>query len=181
MNHKVHTPCPRVKEPLERSWPMITEPPRCSRNHGIDFCCGGKVALRAACSERGIDLETITRELHAVKSEPAERGRNYASWEPPFLADYIINAHHTYVKENSGQLAVYAHKIAEVHGAHHPEVIKIASIYDRRRDGFDGPFAGRGGGFLSGAQTSPCSEKGRLGTGREGPRNNPGFNRETQG
>ena len=99
-------------------------------NHGIDFCCGGKVAIRTACSERGIDLETITRELDAARSEPAERSQNYSSWELPFLADYIINAHHTYVKENTGQLAAYAHKIADVHGAHHPEVIKIASIFD---------------------------------------------------
>jgi regulator of cell morphogenesis and NO signaling len=100
-------------------------------NHGIDFCCGGKVSLGAACTEKEIDLATMTRELGAVLSEPVERNHNYASWELPFLADYIINVHHTYVKENTGQLAAYAHKIADVHGAHHPEVIKIASIFDR--------------------------------------------------
>jgi regulator of cell morphogenesis and NO signaling len=100
-------------------------------NHGIDFCCGGKVALRAACTEKGVDLATITRELDAAKSEPVERSQNYASWELSFLVDYIINAHHTYVKENTGPLAAYAHKIADVHGAHHPEVIKIASIFDK--------------------------------------------------
>jgi regulator of cell morphogenesis and NO signaling len=100
-------------------------------NHGIDFCCGGKVALGVACKEKGIDPATITRELDAVMSEPVERGRNYTSWELPFLADYIINVHHTYVTENTGQLAAYAHKIATVHGTHHPEVIEIASIFDR--------------------------------------------------
>lgn len=100
-------------------------------NYGIDFCCGGKVALRPACMEKGIDLVAITRELDAVKNEPVERSQNYASWELPFLADYVINAHHTYVKENTGQITAYAHKIAAVHGAHHPEVIKIASIFDR--------------------------------------------------
>jgi regulator of cell morphogenesis and NO signaling len=99
-------------------------------NHEIDFCCGGKVALRAACMEKGIDLAEITRALDAVKSEPVERSQNYASWELPFLADYIINAHHNYIRENTSQLAAYAHKIAEVHGEHHPEVIKIASIFD---------------------------------------------------
>jgi regulator of cell morphogenesis and NO signaling len=100
-------------------------------NHGIDFCCGGNVALAATCTEKGLDLAAITRELDAVKSGPVERSQNYASWELPFLADYIINAHHTYLKENTGQIAAYANKIAGVHGAHHPEVIEIATIFDK--------------------------------------------------
>ena len=100
-------------------------------SHKIDFCCGGNVALAEACKTKGIDFATITRELDAAKSEPVERSQNYASWELPFLADYIINAHHTYLKENTGQIAAYAHKIAAVHGAHHPEVIEIATIFDR--------------------------------------------------
>lgn len=104
---------------------------RVFENHGIDFCCGGKISLESACAEKGIDLATITGELDAVKSEPAGRSENYSSWEPPFLADYIINIHHTYIKESTGPLVAYAHKIAEVHGAHHPEVIKIASIFDK--------------------------------------------------
>ena len=99
-------------------------------SHKIDFCCGGNVALAAVCKTRGIDLAAITRALDAVKSEPIERSRNYASWELPFLADYIINAHHTYLKENTGQIAAYAHKIASVHSTHHPEVVEIATIFD---------------------------------------------------
>ena len=100
-------------------------------NHGIDFCCGGNVALAATCTEKGLDLAAITRELDAVKNGPVERSQNYAAWELPFLADYIINAHHTYLKENTGQIAAYARKIAGVHGAHHPEVIEIATIFDK--------------------------------------------------
>ena len=98
-------------------------------HHGIDFCCGGNVALAATCTEKGLDLAAITRELEAVKRGPVERSQNYASWELPFLADYIINAHHTYLKENTGPIAAYAQKIAGVHGAHHPEVIEIATIF----------------------------------------------------
>jgi regulator of cell morphogenesis and NO signaling len=100
-------------------------------HHGIDFCCGGNVALAATCAKKGIDLAAITRELERVKSEPVERSQNYLSWEMPFLADYIINAHHTYLKENTGQIAAYAYKIAAVHGAHHPEVIEIAAIFEK--------------------------------------------------
>ncbi len=99
--------------------------------HGIDFCCGGKVALSTICREMGVDLATITGELEALQEEEVDRSQNYASWSLPFLADYIVNTHHVYLKENDGQIVAYARKIAEVHGAHHPEVVKIATIFDK--------------------------------------------------
>jgi len=98
--------------------------------HGIDFCCGGKIALSAVCQAKGIDPGTITREIEAAKSTPVDRSQNYTAWTLSFLADYIINTHHSYLKENTGQIAAYAHKIAEVHGARHPEVVEIAAIFD---------------------------------------------------
>ena len=99
--------------------------------HGIDFCCGGQVALASICAEKGLDLATVTSELEAVQSEPAERSQNYSAWALPFLADYIVNTHHLYLKENDEQIAAYARKIADVHGAHHPEVIRISAIFDK--------------------------------------------------
>ena len=100
-------------------------------DHGIDFCCGGKVTLSETCLKKRINLASITEELEAFKSKPIEHSQNFTSWETSFLIDYIINVHHTYIRENSGQISAYAHKIAEVHGAHHPEGIQIAAIFDK--------------------------------------------------
>jgi regulator of cell morphogenesis and NO signaling len=99
--------------------------------HGIDFCCGGKVSLTSACRERGIDAQEVLRELDRIAEEPVDKSLNFSAWELPFLADYIVNTHHAYLKENTSGIAAYAHKIAEVHGAHHPEVIVIAEIFDK--------------------------------------------------
>jgi len=104
---------------------------RVFEKYGIDFCCGGKVALAETCTAKGIDPAVITGELDAAKREPVERSRDYASWELPFLIDYIINIHHAYIRENTQQIAAYAHKIVGVHGAHHPELIEIATIFDK--------------------------------------------------
>ena len=104
---------------------------RVFENHDIDFCCGGKVALEAICTEKGLDLAAVIRELETVQNEPVERNQNYSSWTLPFLADYIVNTHHVYLKENDEQIAAYAHKIATVHGAHHPELIRIAAIFEK--------------------------------------------------
>lgn len=67
----------------------------------------------------------------AVKNDQTDRSQDYASWDVSFLIDYIVNVHHTYLKENTGQITGYTRKIASVHGAHHPEVIEIASIFDK--------------------------------------------------
>lgn len=99
--------------------------------HGIDFCCGGKVALSTICREKGIDPVVILREIKAVKDTLLERSANYAAWELPFLADFIVNTHHAYLKENMGQIAAHIAKIAEVHGVRHPEVIEISQIFAR--------------------------------------------------
>ncbi len=70
-------------------------------------------------------------EIAAVKNLPVERGQDYSSWEMSFLVDYIINVHHSYLKENTVQIAGNARKIAAVHGARHPELIEIATIFDK--------------------------------------------------
>ncbi|MDA8429701.1 MAG: iron-sulfur cluster repair di-iron protein [Geobacteraceae bacterium] len=99
--------------------------------HGIDFCCGGRVTLATVCREKGINPDTLLREIEAIKSEQIDRSQNYTAWELPFLVDYIVNTHHAYLKENDEQIAIYARKIAEVHGAHHPEVVEIATIFEK--------------------------------------------------
>jgi regulator of cell morphogenesis and NO signaling len=99
--------------------------------YGIDFCCGGKVELSTACREKGIDLEQLLQDIEKLATQPVDRSQNYAAWDLPFLADYIVNTHHVYLKENTDSIVAYLHKIAEVHGGHHPEVIEIAGIFDK--------------------------------------------------
>ncbi|MEA5114491.1 MAG: iron-sulfur cluster repair di-iron protein [Geobacteraceae bacterium] len=99
--------------------------------YGIDFCCGGKVVLSAVCREKGIDLDEILREITAVGNTPLARSHDYAAWDLSFLSDYIITVHHAYLWENLPQFAASARKVAQVHGANHPEVMEIAAIFDR--------------------------------------------------
>jgi regulator of cell morphogenesis and NO signaling len=99
--------------------------------HGIDFCCGGKVTLSVACREKGVDMEMLLSEIDSASSTPLDRDRNYGAWDLSFLADYIVNTHHSYLNENLAQIAAYTHKVAQVHGANHPEVMEIASVFDK--------------------------------------------------
>ncbi|MBU1387786.1 MAG: iron-sulfur cluster repair di-iron protein [Proteobacteria bacterium] len=98
--------------------------------HGIDFCCGGQVPLITACQTKDLDLESLQLEIENAMSQPLERSQNYAAWSLSFLADYIVNTHHAYLNEEMGLISAYLHKIVDVHGTNHPELVKIATIFD---------------------------------------------------
>jgi regulator of cell morphogenesis and NO signaling len=96
---------------------------------GIDFCCGGSKSLDTACREKDIPVEGIVTRLQELENVPASPHLNYKDWEPGFLADYIVNTHHSYVKKMLPELEFYTAKIAGVHGQHHPELIQVAAMF----------------------------------------------------
>lgn len=97
--------------------------------YGIDFCCGGQVSLSSACREKGLDPTSLDKEIEEIRNIPAQQRENYEAWALSFLADYIVNTHHVWLNENTGQIAAYTCKVAEVHGPHHPEVIEISELF----------------------------------------------------
>lgn len=99
--------------------------------HGIDFCCGGKVLLSDACASKAIDPALIAGEIGEVLKTPGERGENVAGMSLTLLIGHIVERHHAYIRQNAGPIAAYAHKIAAVHGARHPELATIAALFDQ--------------------------------------------------
>lgn len=101
------------------------------RRYGLDFCCGGKKTVKEACAEKGLDVTKIEQELQQADRNPAaSRPLPYNEWDPSFLADYIVNTHHTYVRNNLPDLMTYAQKVARVHGDQHPELLEIYSLVE---------------------------------------------------
>lgn len=96
------------------------------KKHGLDFCCGGKKTVKEACAEKGLDITVVEQELQqADKAPSAARPLPYNEWNPDFLADYIVNTHHTYIRKNMPDIRAYASKVLRVHGNHHPELSKV--------------------------------------------------------
>lgn len=96
---------------------------------GIDFCCGGKQSLDEACKEKDLDVDFLEQELRNLSQSPASEAHNFKDWGLDFLCDYIQNTHHKTVLRLLPQLLGYTRKIADVHGAHHPELITIADMF----------------------------------------------------
>ena len=100
------------------------------KKYGLDFCCGGRKTVKEACAEKGLDVTQVEQELMHADKLLSSRPIPYAEWSLDFLADYIVNTHHSYVKKNLPDLLVYATKVMKVHGSHHPELIKIYQLVE---------------------------------------------------
>lgn len=100
------------------------------KQYGIDFCCGGDRTLEAACEKEGVALDEVEQALHIADARGSTPAIRPGTWSPGFLADYIVNEHHTYVREQIPVLRSFARKVARVHGDAHPEVVEIAERFD---------------------------------------------------
>lgn len=100
------------------------------KKYGLDFCCGGKKTVKEACAEKGLDVTRIEQELQQADRQPAGRPLNYTDWSMDFLADYIVNTHHSYVRKTLPELRGYAAKVARVHGGRHPELVEVDRLVE---------------------------------------------------
>ncbi len=100
------------------------------KKYGLDFCCGGKKTVKQACAEKGLDVTKIEQELQQADKMPSSRPLPYNDWSLDFLADYIVNTHHSYVRKSLPDISTYAKKVMKVHGDHHPELLRIQQLVE---------------------------------------------------
>ena len=100
---------------------------------GIDYCCGGKQTLAAACSRQGLDVATTIALLDAalatLTAGPAEV--DAAAMGLGDLADHIESTHHAYLKTELPRLVEMADRVGAKHGwrdARLPEVATAVSL-----------------------------------------------------
>lgn len=99
--------------------------------YGLDFCCGGKKTVKEACAEKGLDVAKIEQELQQADKYPTARPLPYNAWSLDFLADYIVNTHHSYVKKSLPEISSYATKVAKVHSDQHPELTTVWQLFEK--------------------------------------------------
>ncbi|MBY0479896.1 MAG: iron-sulfur cluster repair di-iron protein [Chitinophagaceae bacterium] len=100
------------------------------KKYGLDFCCGGKKTVKQACAEKGLDVTKVEQELQQADRLPASRPLPYDEWSLDFLADYIVNTHHSYIRKTLPDIKAYAEKVRKVHGNHHTELISIHKLVE---------------------------------------------------
>ena len=93
---------------------------------GIDFCCGGKKTLKEAAVAAGLDEQAVLNALEHTDDVKVQTTHEFDKWELGFLADYIYNVHHRYIRENGPIIEQLADKVAMRHGHEHQELMQLA-------------------------------------------------------
>ncbi len=95
---------------------------------GIDYCCGGKQTLAAACARKNLDPATITAALTTiVQLASAATVVDAAGMSLTELADHIESTHHAYLKEELPRLVEQAERVAYKHGARDSRLAAVAT------------------------------------------------------
>jgi regulator of cell morphogenesis and NO signaling len=98
---------------------------------GIDYCCGGEKRLDEACQAAGLPLEAVTRTLEAAAAVAQLEGEavDWSAQPLASLMNHIVEKHHTFCRQEVARLEPLLEKVIEAHGAAHPELRRIKSLF----------------------------------------------------
>ncbi|MCA8939243.1 MAG: iron-sulfur cluster repair di-iron protein [Planctomycetes bacterium] len=112
---------------IAANFPLAT---RVFARHGIDYCCGGGVAIGEVCHTKGLDALAILKEIEEelrTKSDPE------SNWnEAPLvdLIDHILAVHHVPLYEELARLEMMARKVCDVHHEKDPTRLpELVAVY----------------------------------------------------
>ncbi len=99
--------------------------------YGIDFCCKGKRPLNEALSEKKINHDQFMNELQQTLKISTIDEERFEHWDLHFLSQYIVNNHHSYVRQSIPVIHEHLAKINNVHGYKYAYLQKILQeFYD---------------------------------------------------
>jgi regulator of cell morphogenesis and NO signaling len=102
---------------------------RVLEQHGLDFCCGGKQPFDQACLAKGVQPESIMREI-AEAQLASVAGREWQTAPLDELVKHIVQTHHEYLKLDLPVLGHRLDTVVSVHGARDPEVLpRMAEVF----------------------------------------------------
>ena len=122
--------------PATRVADLVLEQPTRARvfeRFGIDYCCGGKKPLEAACADRGVDVAAVIAALgESLVPEPED-----VDWTSVPVADlcaHIVGHHHAYLRDELPPLGLLVDKVARAHGTKHPELHEVQALFHATAD-----------------------------------------------
>lgn len=98
--------------------------------YNIDYCCGGDRSIDEACRRVGLEPEKIMTEIEQhIPLESAEAVRP-ENWSSKFLADFIVENHHRYVRSAIPEISTFLEKVCKAHGSDCIELIQIRECFE---------------------------------------------------
>ena len=86
----------------------------------LDYCCGGRQTLAAACTERGLELAKVLAALQALDERGLQsagvESRDWREVETAELCAHIVTAHHDGMREAFPRIERLLATVVRVHG-----------------------------------------------------------------
>ena len=101
--------------------------------YGLDYCCNGGQTLEDACSERGIESKKVITSLFQLDIDSSSE--RYFRWDVSFLIDYILNNHHSFIRDTAPVIITHLEKSVTAHGNNHHELHQVISIFKECSNG----------------------------------------------
>lgn len=102
------------------------------RKYEIEYCCGGKWSLDTICLMKGLDVNAVVRDLEkATRNIQVSNNLHFDEWPLDFLADYIINVHHSYLKHSMPEIKKMLSSFVTEHIKKHAYLADLEHAYNQ--------------------------------------------------
>jgi regulator of cell morphogenesis and NO signaling len=102
------------------------------RKYDIEYCCGAKWSLDVVCMMKGIDVNTVKKDLEkATRNIHVSNNLRFDEWPIVFLADYIVNVHHSYMKSTMPEIKIMLKNFIEEHAKKYPELVGVEVAFNQ--------------------------------------------------
>lgn len=96
--------------------------------YNIDYCCGGHRSLKEACMRMVLDAAKIRAEIQEAPA--GGQVLRPEMWESASLADFIVQQHHTFVRNAIPELEALLDRVCERHGHDASELLAIRDVFE---------------------------------------------------
>lgn len=101
------------------------------QQHGIDFCCGGKVSLEHAAGKKGLAVDRLIEDLKRIDQSSSPDDIAWTERSIPEIVEHVLITYHEPLKAELPRLHQMLKKVASVHGPEHPELPELFSRFTR--------------------------------------------------
>lgn len=100
----------------------------------LDFCCRGKRTLSQACTEKGLTVEEIIKELEASVHTKEVLNTPFAEMNAEQLIRHILLHHHFYVRQSMPSIEEHLTKVAIKHGDRFPYMKEVLQLFSHLKN-----------------------------------------------
>ncbi len=95
----------------------------------LDFCCKGKRTLTEACTEKGLPVDEVLKELEASSHTKENMNIPFAEMNAEQLVRHILLHHHFYVRQSMPAIEEHLNKVAAKHGDKFPYMKDVLQLF----------------------------------------------------